>query len=110
MRFALPILKLASAVHIVTVEDQKETPFPSMTASEYLSRQGISSDLHSQDDLPRAVVPSLGEAWQESQASPRVGSGVHVQMCGSASPRVTGLQNSQRFSRAARAPDRHGAR
>lgn len=69
MRFALPILKLASAVHIVTVEDQKETPFPSVTASEYLSRHGISSDLHSQNVDSRSVGDALIEAAETLGAS-----------------------------------------
>jgi nucleotide-binding universal stress UspA family protein len=58
MRFVLPLLKQASAVHIVTVEDQKDTAFPSVAASEYLSRHGIPTELHTQ----KADSKSVGEA------------------------------------------------
>lgn len=45
LRAALPLLKQASAVHIVTVEDDKHYDFPPLGASEYLSRHGIKSEL-----------------------------------------------------------------
>jgi nucleotide-binding universal stress UspA family protein len=59
MRFALPLLKLASAVHILTVEDQKDTAFPSVAASQYLSRHGISSELHTQTADSKSVADTL---------------------------------------------------
>jgi nucleotide-binding universal stress UspA family protein len=46
LRQAVPLLGLATDVHIVTVEDEKEALFPSTAASEYLSRHGIQSELH----------------------------------------------------------------
>lgn len=46
VRSALPLLQLASSVHIVSVPEDKEHEVPSLTASEYLSRHGVSSELH----------------------------------------------------------------
>jgi nucleotide-binding universal stress UspA family protein len=46
LRGALPLLTMASAIHIVSVAEDKDHEFPSVTASEYLSRHGLSSELH----------------------------------------------------------------
>ena len=45
IRHALPTLKMASAVHLVSIGN-KEEEFPQTAASEYLSRHGIKTDLH----------------------------------------------------------------
>ena len=45
LRAALPLLKKASAVHIITVEGDKHYDCPPLGASEYLSRHGIKSEL-----------------------------------------------------------------
>lgn len=45
LRFALPLLKLASAVHLVEITDDRRD-FPATTAAEYLSRHGIAPELH----------------------------------------------------------------
>jgi nucleotide-binding universal stress UspA family protein len=45
IRQSLPALKLASAVHLVSIDDEEED-FPQMAASAYLSRHGIASELH----------------------------------------------------------------
>jgi nucleotide-binding universal stress UspA family protein len=69
LRYALPLLAQSSAVHIVTVEDQKETAFPSVTASEYLSRHGISSELHTQKADSKSVGDALIASAQMLKAS-----------------------------------------
>lgn len=46
VRAAVPLLKLASDVHIVVVEEDKDHDLPPLAASEYLSRYGIKSDIH----------------------------------------------------------------
>jgi nucleotide-binding universal stress UspA family protein len=45
LRAALPLLKQASAVHIVTVDDDTHYDFPPLGASEYLSRHNVKSEL-----------------------------------------------------------------
>jgi nucleotide-binding universal stress UspA family protein len=45
LRAALPLLKQASAVHIVTVDEDKDFDFPPLGASEYLSCHDIQSEL-----------------------------------------------------------------
>jgi nucleotide-binding universal stress UspA family protein len=40
------MLRMSSAVHIVTVEEPKEHELPSLAASSYLSRHGVNSELH----------------------------------------------------------------
>jgi nucleotide-binding universal stress UspA family protein len=69
LRYALPLLARSSAVHIVTIEDQKETAFPSVTASEYLSRHGISSELHTQKADSKSVGDALIASAQMLKAS-----------------------------------------
>ncbi len=46
LRGAVPLLKLASDVHIVVVEEDKDHDLPPLEASEYLSRHGIGSKIH----------------------------------------------------------------
>lgn len=46
LRAAVPLLKLASDVHIVVVEEDKDHDLPPLDASEYLSRHGIGSQIH----------------------------------------------------------------
>ena len=46
LRAAVPLLKLASDVHIVVVEEDKDHDLPPLEASEYLSRYGIKSQIH----------------------------------------------------------------
>jgi nucleotide-binding universal stress UspA family protein len=45
LRAALPLLSQASAVHIVTVDDDKHYDFPPLGASEYLARHNVQSEL-----------------------------------------------------------------
>jgi nucleotide-binding universal stress UspA family protein len=46
LRGAVPLLALASDVHIVVVEEDKDHDLPPLEASEYLSRYGIKSKIH----------------------------------------------------------------
>ncbi len=48
LRAALPLLRQASAVHIVTVDDGKHYDFPPLGASEYLARHDVRSELVSE--------------------------------------------------------------
>jgi nucleotide-binding universal stress UspA family protein len=54
IRSALPLLQMASAVHIVTVDEPKGHLLPSLAASTYLSRHGVTSELHARpvSDIP----------------------------------------------------------
>jgi nucleotide-binding universal stress UspA family protein len=45
MRGALGLLKLASSVRLLTIEEKTPYAFPSTHALEYLSRQGIHAEL-----------------------------------------------------------------
>jgi nucleotide-binding universal stress UspA family protein len=46
VRRSLPLLKQASRVHLVVVEEEKERVLPSLAAAEYLSRHGVHAELH----------------------------------------------------------------
>jgi len=54
LRAAVPLLKMASDVHILTVEEDKNHDLPQLAASEYLAYHGIKSVIHSlpADDGP----------------------------------------------------------
>lgn len=45
IRSTLPLLKMASAVHLIAVTEEKKYDFPSTEASAYLSRHGVASEL-----------------------------------------------------------------
>tara|TARA_R110000824_G_scaffold17142_4_gene70032 strand:- start:1395 stop:2207 length:813 start_codon:yes stop_codon:yes gene_type:complete len=47
LRAAVPLLKMASDVHILTVEEDKDHDLPQLVASEYLAYHGIKSEIHS---------------------------------------------------------------
>lgn len=47
LRSAVPLLKMASDVHILTVEEDKDHDLPQLAASEYLAYHGIKSVIHS---------------------------------------------------------------
>ena len=47
LRATVPLLKMASDVHILTVEEDKDHDLPQLAASEYLSYHGIKSEIHS---------------------------------------------------------------
>lgn len=46
LRAAVPLLKMASDVHILTVEEDKDHDLPQLVASEYLAYHGIKSEIH----------------------------------------------------------------
>lgn len=46
VRAALPLLRQASAVHIICVEEAKEQVLPSTSAARYLARHGIEAEVH----------------------------------------------------------------
>ena len=54
LRLTLPMLKQASAVHVVTIA-QGHREFPATDASHYLARHGIASELH--ESRRRAAAP-----------------------------------------------------
>jgi nucleotide-binding universal stress UspA family protein len=61
LRAALPLLKMASMVHIVTVEEPKEHMLPSLSASTYLSRHGVTSELHARPVSDKPVEDAITE-------------------------------------------------
>lgn len=70
LRAALPLIKQASAVHIVTVDDGNEYDFPPLGASEYLSRHGVHAEMiretkgtQSVEDRLVATASSLGASY-----------------------------------------------
>ena len=62
LRAAVPLLQLAQAVEIVSVEEADKAEFPSTAAPEYLARHGIKAQLHSWPRKGRAVDVALREA------------------------------------------------
>ena len=58
LRLTLPQLRLASAVHLVTVDDAP-AEFPATDGCRYLSRHGISSELHQARSDGRPVAETL---------------------------------------------------
>ena len=67
VRDALPALRLAGAVHLVSVEEAGEA-FPQTDASTYLSRHGVASELHSFDESSRAADAILTQMADDIQA------------------------------------------
>lgn len=61
LRAALPLLQMAAAVHIVTVDEPKEHILPSLAASTYLSRHGVASELHARPASARPVQDVINE-------------------------------------------------
>lgn len=69
IRQALPLIAMASAVHVVTVEEERDDRFPSTAASEYLARHGIMSEIHSHDGGGRPVAQTIIDAASIHRAS-----------------------------------------
>lgn len=61
LRASLPLLHKASAIHIVTVVEEK-AGFPPTDASLYLSRHGLAAELHEWPLGERSVADALREA------------------------------------------------
>lgn len=59
LRAAVPLLKLAQEVHIVTIEEPAKYPFPATGAPEYLARHDISAQLHTWPQDGRAIEKAL---------------------------------------------------
>lgn len=68
LRSAVTLLAQAQEVNIVTV-DEDESGFPATDASEYLSRHGISSELHEWPRKDRTVEETLMAAVSELNGS-----------------------------------------
>lgn len=64
LRFALPMLRQASKVHVVTVSEDR-TQFPAVDGCTYLARQGVRSELL---EWPRGGRP-VGDALLDAAAS-----------------------------------------
>lgn len=62
LRLAVPLLKLAHEVHVVTVEEEGKFEFPATDASEYLAWHGVGSQLHDWPRGGRAVADALTAA------------------------------------------------
>ena len=62
LKLALPLLRKASAVHIVTVDDDGGTDFPSVEASEYLARHDVGSELHEWVRQERRIATAIIDA------------------------------------------------
>jgi nucleotide-binding universal stress UspA family protein len=70
LRAALPLLKQASSVHIVTVDEDRELDFPPLGPCEYLSRHGVHAEIISEakgtltiSDRLVASARSLGASY-----------------------------------------------
>ncbi len=61
LRLTVPMLRKASAIHIVTIKEEKEG-FPPTGASLYLSRHGLTSELHEWPAGERSVAETLRDA------------------------------------------------
>lgn len=68
LRAALPMLALAANVCIVSVAEGKDHEFPPVAASEYLSRHGISSELHEKNAGTNSVEQALIGAAKQLEA------------------------------------------
>ncbi|BAV63801.1 universal stress protein [Sphingobium cloacae] len=62
IRAAVPLLRLAQEVHLVTIEEADKQAFPSTDAPEYLSRHGISVQVHGRPRGEEAVETALLDA------------------------------------------------
>ena len=68
IRAALPMLKKAASVHIVTVTEE-ETEFPATEASRYLALHGVGSELHEWSPVERGVAGAILAAADDLDAS-----------------------------------------
>lgn len=62
LRLAVPLLKLAEEVHVVTVEEAGKYPFPATDAPEYLCRHGVKSQFHTWPQDGRSIEATLKAA------------------------------------------------
>ncbi len=62
VRAAVPLLRLASRVDVLTIDAPEEADLPPLDVAEYLSRHGISSEVHSRSSGDRSVAEALQAA------------------------------------------------
>ena len=62
LRLAVPLLKHAAEVDVVTVEEAGKYPFPATDAPEYLSRHGVRTQFHTWPQDGRTVEATLKAA------------------------------------------------
>lgn len=67
IRLSLPMMRMASSVHVVTVEEGHD--LPNLDASAYLSRHNISSELHQLKAGKRNIAEMIEEFTQDKGAS-----------------------------------------
>lgn len=65
LRMAIPLLQFAKAVHIVTIEEDDRFDLPPLEAAEYLSRHGISSEIHKKSSAKSNVDEMLVSSAQD---------------------------------------------
>ncbi len=78
IRLALPFIKQASLVHIVSVEE--EARFPQTAASSYLARHGVFSELHALKGGARPDLQILGLAAETAATSVVMGAFGHARL------------------------------
>ena len=67
IRLTLPMMRLASAVHVVSVDEGLD--LPNLDASAYLSRHGIRSELHQLEGGKRNIAEMIEEFAHDKGAS-----------------------------------------
>lgn len=67
LKFALPLLRKADEVHLVTVGDG-DADFPAVEACQYLARHGIEPELHEWERRDRRVSESIIDACRVIEA------------------------------------------
>lgn len=69
VRLALPLLRLASNVHVVTVAQEEEDDIPDLEIVTYLSRHAVAAELRSWSAKGRSVEETLCDAASELGAN-----------------------------------------
>ncbi len=69
LKSSVPMLQLASAVHIICIEEDSRFDLPPVDASEYLSRHGIHTDIHQKSTSKSEIVGLLVSSAQDLGAS-----------------------------------------
>ena len=61
VRAAMPLLKRASSVHLLCIEEEEAGMLPPLSASEYLSRHGVGTEIRSEPAHGRRAAEALAE-------------------------------------------------
>jgi len=69
LRAAVPLLKLASRVRVLTIEEAKDEQFPSTAALQYLSRHGVTAELFQHDRFIDTVAEEIVDEAISADAS-----------------------------------------